>query len=523
MRVVTGTEMTALDNQAIQEYHIPQAALMERAGHSVALHLARNVGSRIEGARIHVLCGAGNNGGDGFVAARSLLNMGARVRVTLLTPPERIEGDARLFLRAIAKMGAPIATLTEDDVKKLALGLNTCDVIVDAMLGTGVKGPLRPLFAQVAEAVNRSNRPVVAVDIPTGVQADSGKVEGHAVRATSTVAFGLPKVGHLLPPGRDFIGELEVCDIGFPRELMAAEANSRVWIRREEARAVLKPRPPWGHKGTFGRVVVVAGSVGMAGAAALTVMGALRSGAGLVTWMGPELILDVVQKLVPEATAIGLSHHGGKVQETAVRDVLKELRPGDALALGPGLGQGDQVAKFVSAILAQVPVPVVVDADALNALASLGHDATKGWTDGSQRIFTPHPKEAARLLSSSVSQVIDAPLLALERLALQWKCTALLKGSPTLVQERSGRVNVIGSGDVALATGGSGDVLTGVIASLLAQNYTAGEAAVLGAYVHGQAGELCRKDPGRHGTVARDVAHAVGRALASLERKGDDA
>ena len=275
--VVTGGEMAALDRKAIEEYGIPAAALMERAGAEVARAVAEFAGDAIAGARVQVVCGTGNNGGDGFVAARTLANLGARVRISLVSPPERLRGDALAFYTAAVKMGVPVATIGEGDLRKFTLALRTADVIVDAILGTGSSGPLRPFVARLVAAINESQRPVIAVDLPTGVQADTGRVDPIAVKAKMTVAFGLPKVGHLLNPGRAYTGELRVAEIGFPRPLLDS-ATGRLWADKSWARTVFAPRPAHGHKGTFGRVVVIAGSYGMAGAAALAMNGALRSG-----------------------------------------------------------------------------------------------------------------------------------------------------------------------------------------------------------------------------------------------------
>lgn len=514
--VVTGAEMAALDRAAIEEYRIPAAALMERAGAEVALAVERLLEGRVEGARVQIVCGPGNNGGDGFVAARYLAQWGARVRIALACPEERLQGDAHAFYMAAVKSGIPAASFAEADGRKLTLSLKTSDVIVDALLGTGARGSLRPLAARFVAAVNEAGRPVVAVDIPTGVDADTGRVESVAVKATVTVTFGLPKVGHLLYPGKAYAGELVVADIGFPAPLLE-QASERVRTGGEWARTVLRPRPPDGHKGTFGRAVIIAGSRGMAGAAALAATAALRAGAGLVTWMGPESQLPIVQSLVPEATAVGLPERDGRLAASGVEAALAALRAGDAVAIGPGLGIGPEVSRFVIEFLRQCPRPVVVDADALNALArEAGGDG--GLIAAGPRVMTPHPKEAARLLRIEAREVTAAPMDIASQLGEAYGGAVVLKGAPTIVRAASGRVYINGSGDVSLATGGTGDVLTGMIAALLAQDYPPETAAALGVYVHGRAGEIAGGKEGRHGATASDVARAVGLALAELER-----
>lgn len=518
LRVATGAEMSAIDREAIEAYGIPEAALMERAGFEVAAGVRSLLGGSAAGARVYVLCGGGNNGGDGFVAARNLANWGARVRIALGAPEERIQGDARAYLIAAVKSGAQASAISEADMRKFSLSLKASDVVVDALLGTGARGPLRPLIARMVEAINEAGRPVVAVDIPTGVEADTGQVPSVAVQAAVTVTFGLPKVGHLFYPGRLHTGELVVADIGFPMPLLE-RASLRILTGKEWALSVLLPRPPHGHKGSFGRVVVIAGSRGMAGAAALAARGALRAGAGLVTWMGPESQLPIVQSLVPEATAVGLPERDGALAAGGVEIALASLKDGDAVAIGPGLGSGPEVDAFVLGFIERCPRPVVLDADALNAMARQREKArfvSRGRAGA--WVMTPHPKEASRLLDSDVKEVTRSPLEAAMRLAEAYASTVVLKGAPSVIRSPAGAVYINGSGDVSLATGGSGDVLTGVIAAFLAQKYPPETAAALGAYVHGRAGEIAGAAEGKHGATASDIARAVGLALAELER-----
>ena len=517
VRVVTGQEMSAIDKRAIEEYGLPSAALMERAGLEVARAVAGAGDRDLRDTRVHVVCGGGNNGGDGFVAARALWNWGAKVRIFLATEPGRLKGDSAAFFRTASRMGIPIAVVTDQDIKKLGFALKTADTVVDALIGTGIHGPLRPLHKGIIAAINDSGARVVSVDVPSGVSADTAEAPAGGVNADVTVTFGLPKIGHLFAPGREYCGTLHVVDIGFPRPLVESATN-RIWVRGEEAVNMLKPRPNDGHKGTFGRVVVVAGTYGMAGAAALTARGALRSGAGLVVWAGPETLTPTIQALVPEATAIPLPEQGGSLAQDAVSLLFDKLKEGDVLAIGPGLGQGEAVQRLVRDTLARWTGPAVIDADGLNALAALGANVAEQVNRGKVRVMTPHPKEAARLLEADPGALPLAPLKRAGELAGRWHSTVLLKGSPTVTVVPGGPTYVNGSGNNALATGGTGDVLTGVIAGLLAQGYGPGEACGLGAYVHGRAGELCADELGLHGTISSDAAFHVAKAFAELER-----
>lgn len=507
-RVVTGAEMAAIDREAVAEYGLPEAALMERAGFEVAAKARSMLGGSVAGARVYLLCGAGNNGGDGFVAARYLANWGAHVEVGLALPPERLKGASSAFFMALKKMGVSFAPA---EGEALSAALQKGQLVVDALLGTGLKGPLRPGVADVVARVNRSGRPVVAVDIPTGVHADTGAVADLAIRARATVTFGLPKVGHLLGEGRVCTGELHVAEIGFPKALMGSEGALRLWVREETAGSLLRPRPPHGHKGTFGRVLVVAGSEGMAGAAALAALGALRSGAGRVVWAGPRSLTPIVQSLVPEATALGLPERDGLLAPESAEQLLEAVSPGDVFVFGPGM-RATEATWQVLARLLRAGAPVVVDADGLNALAR--HEPL---APSSGLVLTPHPKEAARLLGVETGSVVADPITSAERIARTYGGVAVVKGSPTVIHDGE-RAFINGSGDVSLATGGTGDVLAGVIGGLLAQGYPPTSGAVLGVFVHGRAGELLAESPGRHGTVASDVARAVGEVFGHLEK-----
>ena len=518
MRVVTADEMTALDKETIEEYGIPGAALMERAGTAVAAAVRRLAAERgAAGAeRVHILCCRGNNGGDGMVAARALANWGARVRVYLIGGRQGLRGEAALFLQALLRMGIPVHDVGEGEIKKLGLALGTADVIVDAMLGTGARGPLRPLVASAVLAANASGRPVVAVDVPTGVDASTGETGDVAIRAEVTVTFGLPKLGHLLDPGRAHTGRLVVAEIGFPRQLLEAAGAGRIWVRRETAQGLLRERPLAAHKGTFGRTVVVAGSVGMAGAAVLALRGALRSGTGLVMWAGPRDLLPTIQAAVPEATASPLPGPGDTFSREGAEHLLRLLRPGDALAVGPGMGRSEAAGAGLFTLLSQAGVPAVVDADALNAMAAWGRDERRRLGRREDRIYTPHAKEAARLLAWETQAVVGRRLDALARLVAEWGGTVLLKGNPTLIQEDGGRLAINSTGDSSLSRGGTGDVLTGLAAGLLAQGYGTWEAAVLAAYLHGRAGEIAGRRRSAYAVVASDVAEAIARAYREL-------
>lgn len=518
MNVVTGAEMRSVEQSFATDWGFPLVALMERAGYQTALAVREFFHDDVAGKKIHIVCGGGNNGGDGFVAARHLDNWGAKVKVWMMKDPARLKGDAAVYARVLAQMGLERSLIEGDNPQIFRLALKTADLIVDALIGTGFKGSMSQSYARAITAINEAGRPIVSVDVPSGVDADTGRVKDVAVTADVTVTFGLPKVGHLLSAGRELAGRLVVADIGIPPSLFYIVQPPKIWVRAPWARAHLKARPTWGHKGTFGRVLVVGGSVGMAGAAALTAMGALRSGAGLVQCLVPESILPTIQQLVPEATALGLPEFQGQITSKAMDIVIDQLKPGDVVAVGPGLGQSKKLDELLITIVSELPAPLVIDADGLNGLARARETRAPVPRRDYPRIMTPHPKEAARLLDTPVSQITDDPMLAAQRVAEEWSAVCVLKGRTTLTKNPGGTLYFNGSGDVSLATGGSGDVLTGVIAGLVAQGYEPDVAAALGVYVHGRAGELVAHHVGRHGSTARDVAWYVSRAFLELER-----
>ncbi len=517
MRVVTGQEMASLDARSIAA-GLPAAALMEAAG-AAAAQVAMALCGGIAGKRVHVLCGSGHNGGDGFVLARRLHNAGARVRVDLVGEPDKLAGETAQFYKVLAEMGCQPAEVRQVN-ERFRFSLAMCDLIVDALLGTGIKGAPRGLFADVIAAANSAGPPVLAVDIPAGVDADSGRVPGAAIRAAQTVTFGLPKLGLLLYPGAECAGQVTVADIGFPASHLAWRGEG--WPLRHQLTAELVTswrarRRKNTHKGDYGRVLVVAGSRGMLGAGALATQAALRGGAGLVTWAGPQALWPVMAAKVTEATTLGLPEsEPGYLGEAAAAAIGERLGNGDVLAIGPGLGRCEATLACVRQVCRQARAPVVIDADGLYALngldaAALGRATGEapGW------VLTPHPGEAAALLGRPLAQLENDRPAAVTELAARFNCVAVLKGVPTLVAAPAGGLMYINSsGNPGMATGGMGDVLTGLVAALLGQGLAALPAAAAAVYLHGLAGDMAARN-GQDGLIAGDVVNALPAALAA--------
>lgn len=521
MRAVTGVQMREIDRLAQEEAAIPGLILMENAGRAVFGQALRMLGEP-EGRRVLVLCGKGNNGGDGLVAARHLCHHGAEVRVLVTASPEEIKGDAAANLAmARAEEAMPGSRLVvrflsgTDWEDLLAQELAAADLVVDALLGTGIQGGARGPVARVIEMVNRAGRPVLSVDVPSGLDADTGAVNGPCVRARVTVTLGLPKVGLLVYPGAEYAGSVVVADIGIPPGLVD-RVNPRVeMLEEEQVAAWLPERPAAAHKGTFGHLWVVAGSQGMVGAAKMAAMAGLRGGAGLVTLALPARQQPVAAAGLSEVMTRGLPEEEGMLSPSAL-DVLKEAGRGvEAWAIGPGLGRSPGVATLVRDFVRWCPAPLVIDADGLWAL---GSDLSLLREREHPTVLTPHPGEMARLLDSTVARVQADRVAAAREAARRSGAVVVLKGARTLVATPDDRVFINPTGNVGMATGGAGDVLTGLVGAFLAQGLPAERAACVGVFLHGLAGDLAAERRGYLSLVAGDILAFLPRAARRLEQ-----
>lgn len=505
--ILTPTESAALD-RASMERGVAVASLMESAGWAVA-RAAASVAGGAYGRRAVVVCGKGNNGGDGLVAARHLERWGMGVTAVLLSPQGSYRDAAAANFRRYAEAGGRLRGFTSGILER---ELRRADVVIDAIFGTGFRGAPEGDVARAIELIDASAAEVVAVDIPSGVEGETGAVRGAAVRATFTVTFGSLKPGIVFYPGAEYAGEVEVVDIGFPSELV----RSDLWlVEPDDVAALLPPRPPESHKRASGVVLVVAGSRAMTGAAVLTASSAYRAGAGLVTLAVPEGILPVVEGAITEATFLPLPQTEEGSASAEAWPVLRErLESVHAMAVGPGLSTDAATAELVRRLVAESPVPFVLDADGLNAFAGQGADLAERRSDA---VLTPHPGEFGRLTGLSSKEVLEDRVGHARKAAAELRCPILLKGSRTVVARPDGVAFVNATGGPFLATGGTGDVLTGAVGAFLARGLGPAEAAILGAYVHGLAGRMSAANFGE-GTVASDVASYLPSALLSLTR-----
>ncbi|MGH7275636.1 MAG: NAD(P)H-hydrate dehydratase [Candidatus Rokuibacteriota bacterium] len=509
----TAEEMRRLDRRAIGELGIPGATLMENAGRGAAeaiRALLPTLGAPRRGARVVVVCGKGGNGGDGFVVARWLRRHGARPEVLLAFPEGETGGDAGIKLKELRRSGLRPA-LVED--ARAAAALGRAHVIVDALLGTGARGTPEGAVARAIELVNGSGRPVVALDIPSGISADGGTFPGPAIRATLTLTFAGVKRGLVAGPGAPLAGRVEVVPIGVP-DAEVARGMTTFLLEREDVARHFPPRPQDAHKGTYGHLLLVAGSLGKTGAAALAAMAAMRSGAGLVTVATPASQQPVVAGLVLEAMTEALPETPARTLALKAREVVAELAARrDAVALGPGIGLDAETQRAARALVQELAKPMAVDADALSALA--GHlDALR--STPAARCLTPHPGELARMLGVTTEQIQKDRIATVREFATRYGAHVALKGAASVIGDPDGRVVVNPTGNPGMASGGTGDVLTGMLGAFLARGMAPASALQSAVYLHGLAGDLAADRLGEESLVAGDVIEALPDAFRRL-------
>jgi hydroxyethylthiazole kinase-like uncharacterized protein yjeF len=509
--LTTAQEMRDLDRYAIETIGIPGVVLMENAGKAVA----RSLTDRLPrpGTAL-VLAGTGNNGGDGFVAARHLAAAGWKAVVWLAGPEEKLTSDARVFFQVCRNLGIPVVRDAEERRGELIRRIEEADAIVDALLGTGIRGQVRPRALELIRLVNEHRRgAVVAVDVPSGADTDTGALLPEAIRADWTVTFAYPKWCHYLLPAADHCGEVIVADIGIPRSAAehrppAARVNDPSWWREW-----LLPRSRWSHKGTYGHLLVVGGSRGMLGAAVLAGLAGLRIGAGLSTVAVPAAQEPILAAKVTDALVWGWPDDGeGRFAEDSVRILPERIDRFTAAAVGPGLGRFPGEGAWLRELLETLPFPVVLDADGLNILAE-HPDALRARRG--ETILTPHPGEMARLAGTTAAGVESSRHTLAREWAEKTGSVVVLKGTHTIIAFPDGTQMVNPTGTPAMAKAGSGDVLSGVIGGLLARGIPASVAAAMGVYLHGLAGELAVRTS-EHSLLASEILSQLGAALSRL-------
>jgi NAD(P)H-hydrate epimerase len=487
MKVASAEQMKQIDRLTQEKFGVPGLVLMERAALTVLESMEVRYGD-LSGKRIYICCGKGSNGGDGLALARLLTEKAAIVTVVLAFEQSLIQGQALENLKLADKFGIRLVQWPDFNPREL----ESADFIVDALLGTGAAGSPSGPVAEIIVAVNNSAKPVVAIDLPSGVTVDSGQVSGVAIKAVFTVTFGLPKPGLLCYPGAEYTGELIVKQVGFPQQLLENEAININLLTAPEIKHLLPQRSLMAHKGTNGHVLVIGGSPGMTGAVALASLGALRSGCGLAT---AGLRLDLLFLEKPTEVMVmpwpDLIHRWGNFQ---------------SIVFGPGLSKIEDGESFLIEILEHTKTPLVIDADGLNLLAG----NQRWYKDLKQPIvLTPHPGEMSRLTGLSVSEIQADRIGVARRFAALWKVIIVLKGARTVIAAPDGRIFINPTGNPGMATGGTGDVLAGMIGGFIAQDLKVINAAIVGTYLHGLAGDLTALEQGPAGIIASDLIQKI--------------
>jgi hydroxyethylthiazole kinase-like uncharacterized protein yjeF len=512
MKLVTADQMRAIDRDTIDNQHVPGLTLMENAGHGIAERILRDLIHTPKSAHVAIFCGKGNNGGDGFVISRYLHQAGVEVDVWFVGPIEILSADARASFDRAAGGGVRLhQILAELDIPAHLKH----QLIVDAVFGTGFSGVPNGLAAQLIEFINRQHIPVAAVDLPSGLNADTGSCAGIAVKATNTYTLALPKYGLFVSPGRELAGKVDVVPIGVPDQVIAAHVSDCELTTCEYVAAKLPVRKPDGHKGDFGWVLCVAGSTGMTGAAVLAAESALRSGCGLVRVACPQSIQPTIAGMLAEAVTHPLPdvRKKGALALRALGEIISLLPEYDSVILGPGIGRYYETSELMRRLVSRIELPTVIDADGLNAFEN--HSDILADHKG-PLVITPHAGEFKRLTGIEVPSDIQARICVARDMARLLKLTLVLKGSPTIVAGANGECFLNPTGNSGMATAGSGDVLTGIIGSFLAQGMSVLDAAVCGAFIHGLAGDLAAADLTPRGMIAGDMVRKLPQVFSLL-------
>ncbi|MBW2606545.1 MAG: NAD(P)H-hydrate dehydratase [Deltaproteobacteria bacterium] len=507
MYLVTASEMQQMDRQTIESFGIPGRVLMENAGLGATRVLFDQFDDVIN-KNVGVIAGRGNNGGDGFVIARYLAQKGSDVTVYLLAESARVKGNAAANLKLLAPLNVPVVEIP-DEQSFLAhkTGMLHQEIWIDAILGTGLKSDVKGYFKKIIEFINALGKPVFSVDIPSGLNSDTGQVCGACIRAQTTATFAFAKTGHILFPGAEYTGYLEIIDIGIPDYITKNIRPKQHLLTPERIRTAFRPRIPDAHKGITGHVLVVSGSPGKTGAAAMTAMSAMRAGAGLVTLAIPESLNPVLETQVLEAMTYPLPEtENGIIGESSFNKIMDLLSGKKCLAIGPGLGEAAETKKLVHRIIKESPVTIVIDADGLNNIAGSTEILKKA---KAPLILTPHPGEMARLMDLTTGTVKKDRITCSRKFAENFNVHIVLKGAKTIIAHPEGNIFINPTGNPGMASGGMGDVLTGIIAGLVAQGFSPESAAHAGVYLHGAAADMLAEKIGPFGYLATEVMNAI--------------
>jgi NAD(P)H-hydrate epimerase len=499
--------MKEIDRKTICETGIPGIVLIENAAIKTVQQIEESNIS-IKNAKVVVICGKGNNGGDGLAISRHLYNRGAHITVIILCDRICITGDALTNLMILENMGIEILYIDKDanlqDIKNI---ISLSELIIDAIFGIGIKGEITGIISDLIQHINTVSGYVVSIDIPSGLNGDTGQICGVCIKADETITFAFPKVGAIIHPGAEYVGKLSVVDISIPYSIVKQENIKLDLIEKEYIEELIPLRKSDSNKGDYGKILVVAGSIGMTGAAVLTSHTAMKSGSGLVTTAVPARINDILENKMTEVMTLPLQDNNkGVLKKESINQILEAMSGGDVLVFGPGLSTKGDIIEVLNAIVQESRIPLVIDADGINALA-LNINILK--KRNSPIIITPHPGEMARLAQIDIEGIKKNRIGIAINFAQKWGITVVLKGSRTIIADSQGYVYINPTGNPGMATAGSGDVLTGLIASFIGQGLNEKEAAIIGTYIHGLAGDKAVKRNGIHGIIASDIIEEI--------------
>lgn len=519
--IVTSSEMRACDRYAINTLKIPAVVLMENAGRGTAEIIEKSFGP-VAGKTIHIFCGKGNNGGDGFVIARHLYNQGANISVVLLGKQTDLKGEAKvnfISIREISKksiesgkcriiIGASRSTLRM---------LPQADLIVDAIFGTGFLGIVKGPNKSVIDWINHTKTPVVSVDIPSGVNADTGEVSNVAVKANLTATMAFKKIGLMTCDGMSYTGHVEVVDISIPKRIQPQDKFKTFVLDSTDVKNVLPRRPLTAHKHSVGKIFIIAGSQGMTGAAAMTANSAMRSGAGAVILGVPQTIYPILAKKLTEVMVIPLpSTVDGTLAMEAYDDIAKHIDWADMVICGPGVSRNRDTRDLIWRIVSECSKDMLIDADGLNCVSEKISIVNK--RKCRNLIITPHVGELSRLTGMRSDRIETNRVTVARQVAQRFKLTLVLKGAPTVIADEGGNVFINSTGNPGMASAGMGDVLAGVIGGLYSQGMNRTEAAWSGVYLHGRAGDVAKQKYGEKGLMAMDVLHCIPEVILEIEK-----
>jgi len=514
MKVVTSQQMREIDRKAIEENNLSGLTLMENAGSRIFQNL-KNIYPDLRLKKTVIFAGSGNNGGDGFVVARHLYNYGVKVKVFLLTPFNKIKGEAGENLNTINKMGVELIEAETTKLEEIQRAIQNSDLIIDAILGTGLQGKVTGLKAKIIDLINIANKEVVAIDVPSGLNADTGRIEGPCIKAAHTITLALPKIGLLIFPGASYAGKITIEDIGIPSYLLKNNKIKTNMVTKEIVKPLLPFRATCSHKGSFGKALILAGSVGMTGAAYLASEAAMRSGAGIVVLGIPRSLNPIMEVKLTEVMTLPLAEtEKQSLGEEAEETILKLMKNYSVLGIGPGISRQAETQRLVRKVIEKSNIPLVVDADAIYALSE---DPTILKKTKTPLVITPHPGELAKLINKDVGYILNNQLDITREIAQKYGIVVVLKGARTIIANKEGETYINVGDNPGMATGGSGDVLTGIICSLIAQGADNFSAAITGVYIHTLAGDLARGIKGERGMIAGDILSQVPQAFLNSE------